>query len=248
MRIIHLSDTHTKHNNLIIPECDILLHTGDIGGRTTPMELAQFLDWFEDQPAKYKVFIAGNHDLCLDPDWLRKTNEDANPYVKLKSIEYHKEALSLIEAYKKSITYLNNTGCTIEGLNIWGSPYSPSFHRQHWVFNADRGEEISKHWSRIPKNTNILLTHSPPYKILDWVNDKAREFAGEDMNVGCVDLLNVIKKRLHNLQLSCFGHIHDNVGVITTKVSNTRHVTFSNGAVLTDQYKQLITKPLIITI
>jgi len=59
MRLVHISDTHGKkyHNNLIIPECDVLVHTGDIGGRTTCFELVEFLEWFNKQPAKIKIFI-----------------------------------------------------------------------------------------------------------------------------------------------------------------------------------------------
>jgi 3',5'-cyclic AMP phosphodiesterase CpdA len=74
MKIVHISDTHgaKHHSKLDIPECDVLLHTGDIGGRTDLLELQQFLEWFKKQPAKRRIFIAGNHDIILDKTFAKK--------------------------------------------------------------------------------------------------------------------------------------------------------------------------------
>ena len=68
MKIVHISDSHGAkyHTKLEIPECDVLIHSGDIGGRTSPTEVQEFLAWFEKQPAKKRIFVAGNHDICLD--------------------------------------------------------------------------------------------------------------------------------------------------------------------------------------
>lgn len=246
MRVVHISDTHGPrgHNKLIIPECDVLFHTGDIGGRTNPFELLEFLVWFAKQPAKHKVFIAGNHDICLDKKYADGVKE---PIVGIFAKQKYKDAIELIESYKNEITYLENSGCEIEGFKIWGSPYSPSFHREHWVFNADRGEEISKQWAKIPKDTEILLTHTPIYNVFDYVGEKYANI-NEEMNVGCKDLERVIHKRLTKLKLHLCGHIHDQLGIVTRKVSNSRHIMFSNGAVLTNEYKQLITTPCIINL
>lgn len=60
MDIIHISDTHGIHK-IEIPKCDVLIHSGDIGSRTDIKELKLFLDWFSKQPAKIKLFTAGNH-------------------------------------------------------------------------------------------------------------------------------------------------------------------------------------------
>lgn len=159
-------------------------------------------------------------------------------------MDNYKSAIELIDNY--NVIYLNNKSCIHEGIVIHGSPYSPSFHRDLWAFNADEGQEIKQQWSKIPSDVNILITHTPVYGILDSLNECAE--VGEDPHAGCKDLLKVIKKRLLKLKLHCSGHIHDNYGVQLKRISNTRRVLFSNGAVLTNQYKQLITNPLIITI
>lgn len=244
MTIVHISDTHglKGHLPLSIPNCDVLVHTGDIGGRTNLLELTQFLEWFEKQSARIKIFIAGNHDIILDGKFIDGLELDSVNRMILQ--QQHQDAVKLIDRY--NVKYLNGKEFVFEGVKFYGSPYSPSFHRHNWAFNADRGEEISKEWAKIPSGVNVLLTHGPCYGILDDV----KEFAmpNEIPHVGCKDLLNVIKKRLFDLQLHCSGHIHDNTAVVLEKVSQTRRVLFSNGAVLNNEYKQIIIKPLIITI
>lgn len=248
-QVVHISDTHGLHDKLIIPDCDLLIHTGDIGGRTTLFELKQFLEWFRKQSANNRIFIAGNHDLCLDKSWINR-QKNKGSVEGLLAQQHYNNAMELIAEYKDKydIIYLKDSSYNYEGIKIYGSPYSPSFHRQNWVFNADRGNEIKKIWSKIPSDVNILMTHTPPYKILDRVEDKYRESQGEDMNVGCQDLLEIIAKRLFDLKLHAFGHIHSQYGTILAPVSNTRNVLFSNGAVLNNDYKILINEPLIITI
>lgn len=242
LKIVHISDTHGAkyHSKLVIPECDVLIHTGDIGGRTNTTELAEFLIWFEQQPARKKIWCAGNHDIILDKDHIRAMD---NPILRLLMEQQHRDALEMMNAY--DIKYLNGKDYIFEGVKFFGSPFSPSFHRQYWAFNADRGAEIRKEWSKIPNDVNVLMTHSPVKNILDECDNNTGP--GRE-NVGCEDLLAIIKKRLHKLQLHCSGHIHDQYGVVLKPVSNTRRVLFSNGAVVTNEGIQNVIHPLIITI
>lgn len=247
MKIIHISDTHgaKQHEQLIIPECDVLLHTGDIGGRTTLLELQEFLEWFSKQPAKKKIFIAGNHDIILDKHFAQKLKNQNNIFEWSKHITQHVEALQLIKNYENNdVVYLADSEYVYNDIKFYGSPYSPSFHKDIWVFNADRGEEIKKIWGKIPSNTDVLLTHTPLYSILDDLKEYAREW--EDTRAGCIDLLDVIKRRLLHLKLHCCGHIHDNYGVILHNISNSRRLLCSNGTILTNKYNVIINKPLII--
>lgn len=248
MKIVHISDTHGAkyHTKLEIPECDVLIHSGDIGGRTTTFDLVEFLQWFEQQPAKAKIFIAGNHDLCLDAKYNLKEKDKGNTYGWLKWAEEYQKAVEIIKAYP-TITYLNNQEFTYEDIKFYGSPYSPSFHKEHWAFNADRGQEINKQWGKIPKDVNVLITHTPIYNILDDVREYKQENEFNS-HAGCKDLLNVIRKRLFKLSLHCCGHIHDNLGVIQVPISQSRKILCSNGAVLNNRYEHLIFKPLIINL
>jgi Icc-related predicted phosphoesterase len=181
MRIVCISDTHNLHNQLEVPDGDILIHAGDISAIGEREDIINFNLWLGQLPHKYKIVIAGNHDF----------------YFENEPIEA-KELLS-------NAIYLNDSGVEIEGLKratfrIWGSPISPEFH--DWAFNRKRGQEIRNHWEKIPENTDILITHCPPFGILDKTNDGKNE--------GCKDLLEIvsqIKPRLH-----IFGHIHEAYG------------------------------------
>src|ERR1019366_4412952 len=113
LRIIHISDTHGKEELLDIPPCNILVHTGDIGGRTNIAELMKFLVWFEKQPADRKIFIGGNHDIVLSKDWIAK--EEAKGSVEgLLAKQFHYAAMELIQNY--NVTYLKDREFIYEGL------------------------------------------------------------------------------------------------------------------------------------
>lgn len=244
MKIVHISDTHRYHKDVIVPECDVLIHSGDIGGRTGYGELEDFLKWFEEQPAKLKLWIAGNHDHILSTERIDRQNSDIGRRV--AEVEY-KEAMDLLS--KSTAKYLNNTEYVYEGTKFYGSPYTPSFHKQNWVFNADRGKEIAKEWAKIPSDVNVLITHGPPYGMLDIIPEAFKSSPDEDVHRGCVDLMDVIKKRLNHLKLHCFGHIHEGPnGNITSWVSRKHSVMFSNGSILDNNYELTNIRPLIITI
>ena len=66
MRLVLISDTHTHHSELAVPDGDILIHAGDYGlarsraGRLK--EKASFEEWLGRLPHEHKVFVQGNHD------------------------------------------------------------------------------------------------------------------------------------------------------------------------------------------
>jgi Icc-related predicted phosphoesterase len=177
MRIVCVSDTHNQHNKIKLPEGDVLIHAGDFSMLGKVPEVGAFLKWFGEQPHKHKVLIAGNHD------WL-----------------FERESTLATSMVPEGVTYLNDSGAVIEGLNFWGSPVQPEFG--NWAFNRNQFE-IDQHWQLIPSNTDVLITHGPPRGVLDWTVPCMNE-------VGCPDLLSrvlSVKPKLH-----VFGHIHEAYG------------------------------------
>lgn len=197
MKIVAISDTHGLHNQLQLPKGDMLLHTGDVANIGSKQDVIAFLNWFSQQDFKYKIFIAGNHDFYFERT---PTTEIAD----------------LIPA---TIIYLNDSGVTIEGINIWGSPVQPRFG--NWAFNRDRGADIDRHWQLIPENTDILLTHGPPKGILDTTF--------QTLEVGCEMLL----QRIEQIQpkYAIFGHIHEAYGQVTKN-----NIHFINASVVNLRY------------
>lgn len=192
-----ISDPHTKHEGIKLPGGDILICAGDISFRGTIKEVMPFLEWFAAQKYQHLILIAGNHD------WLF---EQAHAIVEE-------------ECKRKHITLLNDSGTEIEGIKVYGSPVTPEFHA--WAFNRERGEKIKKHWDAIPTDTELLITHGPPHKILD------RTYHGEV--VGCADLANKIEQT--SVKLHVFGHIHEAAG---HKYFNSR--TYVNASSVDGRY------------
>lgn len=182
IKIVAISDTHNAHDKVVIPPCDILIHAGDESFRGRKEEIEAFAAWFDKQPAKHLVWIPGNHSLGVEKHW--------------PSSKYWLSDIS------PRTNILMNSDVTLEGLKIWGSPVTPWFH--DWAWNVWRGEAIKKYWDMIPVDTSIVVTHGPPFGILDRVDN-------ESGNVGCQDLMDAmlrIKPKLH-----IFGHIHEGSGM-----------------------------------
>ncbi len=216
MQIVTISDLHTYHRDTFFNEWlrdipnheeSMIIFAGDSTSSGTLSEAVKFLEWYQELNFKWKIKIAGNHD------WVY----ERSPAI----IE------NLLASEFPSIHYLNDSGVTLDGINIWGSPVQPWFH--NWAFNRWRGEDIKKHWDLIPNNTDILVTHSPAYLKGDRVKH------GE--HVGCKDLLHKIEEIKPKLHIS--GHIHEGYGVY-----NNEHTLFFNASQL-DQHYSLVNKPLV---
>jgi len=221
MKIGHISDTHNKHNQVILPDLDMIIHTGDISSKGYEEEVKKFFKWFKSLPIRYKILICGNHD---------RTFEDAIQPDGVKP-EWLIKELAEFQGDGQSNFYLENSGCEIEGIKIWGSPITPSFHRNYgWAWNRDRGDEIRQVWEQIPFGTDILLTHGPAYCKHDYNHQQAY--------VGCEDLLWHIKRVKPKIHL--FGHIHECGG----EKSYDENAIYCNGCACNLQYN-VVNKPHI---
>ncbi len=136
MRLVLISDTHTRHRELELPDGDVLIHAGDFTNAGTVPEVSDFARWMRTRPHAHKVVIAGNHDLLFE----------RNPI----------EARRLMA----DLTYLEDTSTTIDGIHFYGSPWQPWFY--DWAFNVERGPAIREKWDKIPSDVDVLITHGPP--------------------------------------------------------------------------------------
>lgn len=211
MKIVLISDTHCFQNEITMPPGDIVIHAGDFTHIGAINEYTPFLEWFSNLPYKHKVLICGNHEREIQKD-----------YYLFKS------------AIPENITFLENSGAKIEGLRIWGSPWTPAF--KDWGFMYYTEDEAKAIWSQIPDNIDILVTHGPAYRYLDFSTFQVH--AREDQNVGC----KILRKAIEKIQpkLHVCGHIHGNRG--TLKAGKTRMV---NAAICDEAYKAS-NKPFIV--
>ena len=100
MRILQISDTHNRHQLLTdLPSAEVLIHCGDFTDIGTEQEVLDFLNWFIELPYSYKLFVTGNHDLCL---W------DAE----------------ILEDLPSNVFFLQDRGCHVDGTKFFGLGYN----------------------------------------------------------------------------------------------------------------------------
>lgn len=206
LKITFISDTHSQHEKLteLLPGGHILCFTGDCCEDGYQREAHNFMKWFGNiKSYDYKVMIAGNHDCVFEwqPKLIQEMLQDTDMY--------------------GDLIYLQDEAVELFGIKIYGSPWQPAY--RDWSFNLPRdGVDIEHKWSQIPDDTDILLTHGPPYKLLDY-------YYREHLHVGCKKL----QDRVLNLNplIHAFGHVHGSYGV---KYFNK--TTFINSAFLDEKY------------
>lgn len=205
LKFVAISDSHCRHKSLKLPKGDVLVHAGDVTYRGERWEVLDFLEWFGRQDYAYKIFIAGNHDFFFE-----------------------KIATAAVQALlPDGVVYLNDSGFCIDHIRLWGSPVTPWYY--NWAFNRPRGPAINRHWQQVPADTDLLITHGPPYGVLDTVVNGT--------HTGDKDLrkkVEAVKPRAH-----VFGHIHESYGVV--QKGGTR---FINASVLNDSY-ELVNPPVV---
>jgi len=195
----------------------VLLHCGDFTNVGRVEEVEAFAKWFGSLPHKRKILIAGNHDLSLEPETYPSTVEKfGGPGTKagFDAAAASAKARAIVEAIPHC-EYLHDSGTSVEGITVWGSPWQPEFC--DWAFNLPRGEHCRAKWRLIPTGTDIVLTHGPPMGHGDLCLPHRNR-------AGCVDLLDELQTRVKP-KYHCFGHIHESWGATTDGV--TRYVNAS---------------------
>ncbi|ETO14892.1 hypothetical protein RFI_22475 [Reticulomyxa filosa] len=197
IRIVTVSDSHMNHNKFDMPEGDILIIAGDwTNWRTSRTDIPKVVEWLKSlSQYRHKVIIAGNHERGLNENDVEK-----NKKYFMESCNTH---------------YLQDEMLSVLGVNIYGSPWHPQRERNEGnkitkigcLFSAhafDRPlDEIKKIFESIPSETNILVTHSPPFGIGDL------ERPG---HIGSSALLTEVTQRVRPF-LHIYGHSHGGRGI-----------------------------------
>lgn len=200
MLITAISDMH-GHLPKVDPKSDLVLIAGDICCHGDVNKQAAWLrgafkPWLQSVKAPV-VGVAGNHD------W---------PFY----AEMYLLARAFVDSLNLPWTYLEDSGCEVNGYKIWGSPWQREFFG--WAFNLPATKLPAK-WELIPSDTEILITHSPPYGYGDWVHQ-------EQKFVGCPALLRKIEQI--GPKLHVFGHIHSGRGFWRHAGAELANVTVVN--------------------
>jgi Icc-related predicted phosphoesterase len=135
-------------------------------------------------------------------------------------ILHEADAGKLQSLLPENVAYLCNSGVEIDGVKFWGIPFMLEMR-------SDYRTELAK----IPSGIDVLITHNPPYGILDF---------SDNINYGCVDLLQTVLKIKPYYHL--FGHVHDAFGI-----EKSIHTTYVNAALMNEDY-EVVNKAVLLEI
>lgn len=194
---------------------DLLIVAGDLTAGDTPLKHLEFIEWCRYLPYRKIIVIAGNHDNFLQ---------------KLKSKYFG------MPVYHDHCEYLCDSATEFEGLKIWGSPWTKTFKGMNpkcKAFTCDTEEELYEKFVQVPPDTDILITHSPPYGILDK-NFKDEHCGSKSLRNITLDGSYFKKFRYH-----IFGHIHE-MGNHQLDLNITRFINASH----VNEHYQPVNKPI----
>ncbi len=223
---------------------DLLIVAGDLTARDTFIENMKILDWILQQNYLKKILIAGNHDNYLQKN--ASSSIDKNKTLQIEEIEYLCDSGTII--YYDDEIPLHPTKVPFKKLKIWGSPWTLKFEGMNpecEAFTVDTEKELAQKWKLIPEDTDILITHSPPFMTLD----SCIEEDGKHHCVGSPSLANKINV-MKDLKLHVFGHIHEHGGKIVEDIRKSvglQKVIFVNASHVNERY-QPVNKPVRINL
>ena len=204
MKVWVISDMHNQYRKLKVPKgIDFCICSGDATNHKSQAinynEVLDFFDWIKGLPFDV-IMTPGNHDTSM---------QASKKFMDIPS----------------NLMLLKHEFVKYKGLNIFGSPYTPSFG-VNWAFNVKR-QRIDNYWKEIPKGLDILITHGPPKGIMDYTKYKREKIT----SVGDNSLLrHIVDKRP---RYHIFGHLHDEKGIYNSGIfrpSNYPNTVFVNAS------------------
>ena len=225
IRFVCISDTHTSADEIKIPEGDVLIFSGDFSYSGKLSEVEKFKSFLLSIPHKYKVVIAGNHDLSFDK--IKYQNLRKHPKLKMVYPESNEDFKNSFINGVEGLIYLENSSINLFGYNIYGSPFTPIYY--NWAFMKPDSDLVAI-WKEIPDDTDILITHGPPKFVGDLTY--------RNIYAGSLTLLEEIQQRIKP-KFHVFGHIHEGYGVYSDGAT-----TFINCAIMNVDYNP-VNSPIV---
>lgn len=205
MKILHGSDWHGQFNK--VPEADLYIFTGDM--------IQNYITWdFDDYFSFGKRLIKPKHEASQQRQWMQKKGSMrkflGSPAAPVVVVRGNHEFTSLEPLFRDGPVYEINEPTDvfeIDGLRIGGCR-GVNYMVGEW------SDELSDHdflecVHKIPRDLDILVTHSPPEGILDEYT-KGR-------HLGSPALASYLQQCAMDGKMPkavCFGHIHEAFGTL----------------------------------
>ena len=190
MNLALISDTHGMLPS-IPRDAEAVIHAGDIGVDRDP------INWFRD---------------VMYP-WARKVRKPI--YATFGNHDRIGERHAVPSGQPDNLNLIVDQAFMINMVKFWFSPWSPRFF--DWAFMADE-ETLAKKYALIPEDTNVIVSHTPPFGAGDVTTMKLRTGS---------TALAARMMQLPQLELVVCGHIHEAHGEYElngVRVLNVSHV------------------------
>lgn len=209
MRLVAFSDSHFVIKPKLIPEGDVLVVAGDIMLSGYVQEWIPIIDSIAKLPHPRKILVGGNHDRYIE----------------------ERSSLALADLADRGIEYVGaptyDLTRLLNGMSLLGLPFVTDLPR--WAFNTTE-DQVQKYLKDTPQ-VDIVVSHSPPYGIMDGVyNDSSRHY-------GIKAYVDYLREKPPAIWIC--GHCHDCYGY-----DKVKGVHFYNVAHCDERYNQ--TNPPIV--
>lgn len=212
MKIVCISDTHDQNlsTKFLIPDGDILIHAGDLCAvGDEPDRFEKMGKHLARLPHLFKFYVPGNHDRMA--------------YSNLEAV------IEILKSH--GVHTLFGDQKDVYGLKIWGTGW---LQPTHFAKRSEYAGDFVEYMERCPENIDILVTHQPPYGILD-LSRVTREHIGS--TVLYWQIMRRIRPKVH-----IFGHNHSGHGV-----QEIDGIKFVNAALCNDENKPYA-QPIVIEV
>ena len=231
IRYVAIADTHLLHGDVKLPPGDVLIHCGDIlvEGRGNAQSLVRdFGNWLRRQKEtcgfRHVFVTGGNHDSPFESTFPSLEGKDSGESIK--------------RLLGPGVVFVSNGEVVVD---VGKSAVESQPQHRIYLSAASRGSIGGKNaafqyatdtqadtiWSQVPPSIDILVTHGPPFGIL------------EGNGAGCPVLLQHVQERIQPT-LHIFGHVHQSPGVTTETIRTTQQTmattTFINAAMVDFDY------------
>jgi len=184
-----IADTHGL--SFACPPADVLIHAGDMTAWGEWSETAALGRALGEEDYRAVLLVPGNHDRIFE----KLPRGEAYPF----SPNTH---LLIDEAWE------------YRGRLFYGSPWTPFFDQMNpaWTAFMAAEEELRRRFDQMPAEIDVLITHGPPWGILD-------------NGAGSLALREAVEKRI--VRHHVFGHCHELGGRSRSNVQSNRSLRTS---------------------
>jgi len=241
------ADDLEKLSELDLEQYSCLILTGDMAGLPISWKLGKARGMndigFIPQEKKPKEFYNEFLTPCVDK--LKTVDSylnDIKSRIKIFSVYGNTDFKSIVNRVNpKSFTILHKKSIQVEDIylvgynghpmypweienpnkvDIFGYTYAETANELNSFKEDDIFNNLSNLTKNVPSNKTIVVTHTPPYQILDQVKSELIPWAiksygdrAKDGNIGSIGLRDFIFK--YNPLMSIYGHIHEAQGMKT---------------------------------